>query len=69
VIVICEGASGDKVTKPIGCPRCTNKRVFDVPAETSVRKSRRGNPAPHELDDVLIIKCKKCSRLFYVYKE
>ena len=56
MIVVHEHLSKDTATKPMECPKCENKRAFDVPVGACVRKAKRGRPPP----DVVILKCKKC---------
>jgi len=47
-------------TKPMECPNCGFKRLFDVPKDTCVRKARRGLPPIFLGVDFAILKCKKC---------
>ena len=59
MIIIQEGMAEHAAMKPVKCPKCGYRRVFDAPAGVCVRKSRRGKPL-HE--PTFILKCKRCGQ-------
>ena len=62
MIYIQENLALSESTKPIICPICGYKRLFEVPSKACVRKSQRGNLPQSEI--TLLIKCKRCNRIF-----
>ena len=60
MIIVHETVAVNTATKPMGCPKCGYKRAFDVSAGACVRKARRGMPPPGPMDDLALLKCKKC---------
>jgi len=57
MVLVYENVPVYGATKPMGCIRCNYKRAFDVPMNTCVRKARHSVPT----EDIILLKCKKCS--------
>jgi DNA-directed RNA polymerase subunit RPC12/RpoP len=59
MIIISEVLAASAAMRPVKCPKCGHRRVFEAPAGACVRKSRRGKP-PHE--PAFILTCKRCGQ-------
>ena len=60
MIIVSENLAAYAAMKPIKCPKCGYRRVFEAPIGEYVRKSRRGKPPP---ESALTLKCKRCGQM------
>jgi hypothetical protein len=60
VLSVREEAAPYEVAKPMNCPHCKRGKIGQVDAATKVRRSRRGDPPPEELEDAVTLRCPIC---------
>ena len=57
---------GSKQTDLVRCPQCNKGRLCDKSSGTVIRQYYFGDAPPKGTDDVIILKCPKCSGLSYL---